>query len=122
MECKKCKKTIENDSVYWRFCGKKQIAEPRKELRKPNGYGSVIKLGGRRKKPWAVRITDAIVDGKQIYRYISYHETKTDAMRALASEQICPTPPKSGITLAKTFKKEREQNKNTSISHNQTKR
>lgn len=116
MECKRCKKTIEDDSIYCRFCGKKQIAEQKKELRKPNGYGSVIKLGGRRKKPWAVRVTDAIVDGKQIYRYISYHETKTDALRALASEQICPTSPKSGITLAELFEEWKDTPKYKNIS------
>ena len=77
--------------------------EPKKELKKPNGYGSVIKLGGRRKKPWAVRVTDAIVDGKQIFRYISYHETKTEALKALAMEQICPTSPKAKITLNELF-------------------
>nr|DAL13767.1 MAG TPA_asm: Integrase [Caudoviricetes sp.] len=103
MQCKKCKKTIEDDSIYCRFCGKKQISEPKKELKKPNGYGSVIKLGGRRKKPWAVRVTDAIVDGKQIFRYISYHETKTEALKALALEQICPTSPKANITLNELF-------------------
>lgn len=116
MNCKKCKKTIEDDSIYCRFCGKKQITEPRKELKKPNGYGSVIKLGGRRKKPWALRVTDAIVDGKQIYRYISYHETKTEALKALAAEQICPTSPKSSITLVELFEEWKDTPKYKNIS------
>lgn len=103
MQCRKCKKTIEDGSLFCNFCGRKQVSEPRKELKKPNGYGSVIKLSGRRKKPWAVRVTDCIIDGKQFFRYISYHETKSEALKALAAEQICPTPPKSKITLAELF-------------------
>lgn len=116
MQCKKCKKTIEDGSLFCNFCGRKQVSEPRKELKKPNGYGSVIKLGGRRKKPWAVRVTDFIIDGKQFYRYISYHETKTDALKALAAEQICPTPPKSKITLAELFEEWQETPKYKNIS------
>lgn len=104
MQCLKCKKNIDDDSIFCKYCGKKQIkTEKSKELKKPNGYGSVIKLSGRRRKPWALRITDSIVDGKQIYRYISYHETKTEALQALAQEQICPTSPKSKITFSELF-------------------
>lgn len=40
-------------------------------MRLPNGYGSVHKLSGKRRKPWRVRITlqRCLVDGKakQIY-------------------------------------------------------
>lgn len=104
MQCLKCKKDIDNDSVYCKYCGKKQIkTEKAKELKKPNGYGSVIKLSGRRRKPWAVRVTDSIIDGKQNYRYISYYETKTEAIQALAQEQICPTSPKAALTLSELF-------------------
>lgn len=113
MQCKKCRKEIEDDSIYCRFCGKKQISEPRKELKKPNGYGSVIKLSGRRKKPWAVRVTDAIIDGKQKFRYISYHETKTEALKALAQEQISP---KAKITLKELFEEWKETPKYKNIA------
>lgn len=116
MQCKKCKKTIEDGSLFCNFCGRKQASEPRKELKKPNGYGSVIKLGGRRKKPWAVRVTDNIIDGKQFYRYISYHETKTEALKALAAEQIHPTPPKAGITFGELFEEWKDTPKYKNIS------
>ena len=82
---------------------KKQIQTGRAKEKKTNGYGSVIKLPGRRRKPWAIRVTDAIIDGKQIFRYVSYHETKTEALTALAMEQIYPTAPKSQITLSELF-------------------
>lgn len=54
-------------------------------MRNANGYGSVLKLSGKRRKPYAVRVTVGWTDeGKQIYKYISYHEKKTDAVIALA--------------------------------------
>ena len=82
---------------------RKKLVKKAKELKKPNGYGSIIKLSGRRRKPWAIRVTDGFVDGKQIYRYVSYHETKTEALEALAKEQITPTSPKAKITAAELF-------------------
>lgn len=119
MQCLKCKKDIDNDSIYCKFCGKKQTkTEKAKELKKPNGYGSVIKLGGRRRNPWAVRVTDSIVDGKQTFRYISYHDTKKSAMEALAQEQICPTSPKAKITLAELFEEWKQTKAYKSLSKN----
>lgn len=57
-------------------------------MKNPNGYGSVFKLGGKRRRPWAVRVTAGwkIVNGKarQVYDYISYHEGRGEAMIALA--------------------------------------
>lgn len=103
MLCVNCRKEIDNDSVYCKYCGRKQVKDERKRLRNPNGYGSVIKLSGRRKKPYAVRVTDGIIDGKQRYRYISYHATKTEAEKALAKEQVSPTSPKSNITLSEIY-------------------
>lgn len=40
MLCTKCKKTIEDDSVYCRFCGRKQIRE-KTSRKRSNGEGSV---------------------------------------------------------------------------------
>ena len=46
MECVKCKKEIEDDSVFCRFCGKKQITQKDKTNRsRPNGTGTVYKRG-----------------------------------------------------------------------------
>ena len=54
-------------------------------MRNANGYGSVVKLGGKRRKPYAVRVTVGWSDeGKQIYKYISYHANKREATIALA--------------------------------------
>lgn len=37
-------------------------------MKLPNGYGSVFKLGGNRRRPWAVRVTVGWTEeGKQVY-------------------------------------------------------
>lgn len=60
-------------------------------MRNSNGFGSVIKLGGKRRRPYAVRVTAGWTDdGKQIFKYISYHEKKTDAKKALIAYNANP--------------------------------
>ena len=50
------------------------------KMRNPNGYGSVIKLGGKRRKPFAVRVTTGWDNnGKQIYKYLGTFATKKEA-------------------------------------------
>ena len=53
-------------------------------MRRANGEGSIFKLSGKRRKPWAVRITVGYEDtGKQIYKYVGYYPTKTEAKAAM---------------------------------------
>ena len=53
-------------------------------MRNSNGYGSIIKLQGNRRRPYACRKTIGFNDkGHPIYKYISYHKTKREAMEAL---------------------------------------
>ena len=60
-------------------------------MRRANSTGSVIKLGGKRRRPYAVRVTVGWTeDGKQIFKYISYHEKKTDARKALDAYNVNP--------------------------------
>lgn len=60
-------------------------------MRNPNGYGSVIKMGGNRRKPYGVRITTGRKDnGRQIYKYLGYYESHTDAIIALAEFNKMP--------------------------------
>ena len=60
-------------------------------MKNPNGYGSVIKLGGKRRKPFGARITIGYNDkGKQIFKYIGYFENRKAAMQALAEYNINP--------------------------------
>ena len=54
-------------------------------MKLPNGYGSVYKLKGKRRKPWRARITDGfvydLVEDKQVQKYktLGYYETKQKA-------------------------------------------
>lgn len=61
-------------------------------MRKPSGYGSVIKLKGNRRKPYQVRVTKGYdkVTGKQIYKYIGYFEKQQEAEMALAEYNANP--------------------------------
>lgn len=57
-------------------------------MRNPNGYGSVYKLSGKRRKPWAVRKTTGWLlteDGKSYpkYEFLGYYERRSDAVEAL---------------------------------------
>lgn len=59
-------------------------------MRQPNGYGSVYKLSGKRRKPWCVRVTQGwdidVNTGKvkQIRMIVGTYTTQKDAMIALA--------------------------------------
>ncbi|MFC4355347.1 tyrosine-type recombinase/integrase [Chryseomicrobium palamuruense] len=76
-------------------------------MKHPNGYGSVYKLSGKRRKPWGVRKTIGWDEkGKQLYQNIGYYETRTDAMLALAEFNKNPyTMESSSITFAEVFEK-----------------
>lgn len=55
-------------------------------MKNPNGYGSVFRLSGKRRRPFAVRITAGwSSEGKQKYEYLDYFETRQAAMIALAN-------------------------------------
>lgn len=73
-------------------------------MRKSNGYGSVLKLSGKRRKPYAVRLTVGWDDnGKQIFKYIGYYEKKNDAEIALAEYNKNPYSLAQDMTFAKLF-------------------
>lgn len=74
MKCRKCGKEIPEQSKYCLECGAKQVQEKRKALKRANGMGTVYKLQGRRKRPWAAAKCRIV---------IGYYEKKTDALEAL---------------------------------------
>ena len=59
-------------------------------MKLPNGYGSVFKLAGNRRKPWAVRKTvgwelnHKTKRSKPIYHFVGYYESRKEALLALA--------------------------------------
>lgn len=81
-------------------------------MKNPNGYGSIFKLSGNRRNPFAVRITTGWDDnGKQVYEYLGYFPSRQKAMMALAEYNSNPYDLSSGkITfkeIYERFKKER---------------
>lgn len=97
-------------------------------MKLPNGYGSVHKLSGKRRKPWAVRKTDSWeyyykgtdtlaknptpeeinsgkVTAKRSYKYIGYYETRQQALQALAQFNTNPFDIQPDITFEEAYKK-----------------
>ena len=74
MKCRKCRSEIPDGGKFCPHCGTRQDREPRKTLKRANGTGTVYKLQGRRRRPWAAAKSKTI---------IGYYETKTAALEAL---------------------------------------
>ena len=72
--CIRCAALLPVDAIFCPKCGKKQVHEKRKALKRANGTGSVYKLTGRRRRPW-IAVKNKVV--------IGYYEKKTDALEAL---------------------------------------
>ena len=52
-------------------------------MKAPNGYGSIVHLPGRRRKPWAFRVTKGYHEnGSPIVQYIGYYPTRAEAFKA----------------------------------------
>ncbi len=74
MQCRKCRAETPDNGRFCPYCGTRQDREPRKALKRANGTGTVYKLQGRRRRPWAAAKNRTI---------IGYYETKTGALEAL---------------------------------------
>lgn len=60
-------------------------------MKNPNGYGSIAKLSGNRRKPYIIRKTTGYNDkGHPIYKIIGYTTTKEEAMQLLANYNNSP--------------------------------
>ena len=56
-----------------------------------NGEGGIIHLSGKRKRPYAVRITvGKSKNGRQIFKYLSYHTKISDARASLREYLVNP--------------------------------
>ena len=82
-------------------------------MKMPNGYGTVYKLSGNRRKPYIARITtgfEIVINkktekevSKQLYKTIGYFEDKPSAIDALAKHRFQPVVPKANITLKELY-------------------
>lgn len=54
-------------------------------MKLPNGYGSVYKLSGKRRKPWVARKTIGYDErAYPVYEYLGYYATRAEALSRLA--------------------------------------
>lgn len=76
-------------------------------LRMPNGYGSVYKLSGNRRRPWIVRKTAGwSEENKQVYDIIGYYAKREEALKALADYNSNPYDLNaSKITFSEVYEK-----------------
>lgn len=96
---RKCQKEYSGDFTHCPWCGTPQTPEKRKRLRRANGTGSIYRLSGRRKRPWAVVST---INGKQ--SYIGYFATKTEAIECLARYSAKPKSERYNMTLGELYR------------------
>lgn len=92
--CIKCGTTLVPGAVYCHLCGKKQVTERRKALKRANGTGTVYKLAGRRKSPWVAAKNKVI---------IGHYERKTDALDALERLNGKSLTERYNMTFAEVF-------------------
>ena len=65
-------------------------------MRNSNGFGSVYRLSGSRRNPWAARVTVSwkmIPEKKQsypVYKFVGYFPTRADALKALVDYHADP--------------------------------
>ncbi len=75
-------------------------------MKHPNGYGSVVKLSGKRRKPFAVRKTVGFNEkGYPIYKAIGYTRTRQEGLVLLAEYNKAPwNIDQQNITLIDLYK------------------
>lgn len=76
-------------------------------MRMPNGYGSVTKLSGKRRKPYVITITEGWTDeAKQIRKIIGYAKTKKEGLQMLADYHNKPFDiDNSKLTFSELYEK-----------------
>ena len=74
MDCIKCKATLPDGALFCHLCGKKQAPDTRKHRKRANGTGTIFKLPGNRKRPWAAQRNGI---------HLGTFETRFEAQKAL---------------------------------------
>lgn len=73
-------------------------------MRLPNGYGSVVKLSGKRRNPYWVRLTEGWDDrGYPKYKTLAYVHTRQEGLSTLAKYHESPWDADSEMTLGELF-------------------
>ena len=98
-------------------------------MKRANGTGSIVKLSGNRRRPYAVKVSSRDRYGRVMQKILSYHERAADAQAALDFYQqslaagTAPAVDKLDLTVGDVFEgwKEREYRKlkkQSIVSHN----
>lgn len=81
-------------------------------MRNPNGYGSIVNLGKKRRKPYAIRLlVERGIDvekQKEVrkYKYLGYYATRQEAIRVLAEYNEDPYDVKNAqLTFREIYEK-----------------
>ncbi len=78
-------------------------------MRRANGTGTITRLSGDRRRPYAVRVPCIDRRGHIQQKYLSYHASAREAQQALdeynrqAANGIAPPPDKLQTTLADVY-------------------
>ncbi len=102
IQCPECSGQISDKALLCPHCGfpvrdgSISTREPRKaRKRRPNGSGTVVKLSGRRKNPFQVRVNTRITaDGYPAYDVAGCYPDRVSAEIALAEYNKAPYDPK----------------------------
>lgn len=87
-------------------------------MKNPNGYGTVAKLSGNRRKPYVVRKTKGFNEkGHPIYETIAYCETREEGNIILAEYNKNPYDIDAAkITMKELFEKFKEKKTSEDVS------
>lgn len=78
-------------------------------MKRANGTGSVVKLSGNRRRPWAVKVSGRNEYGHVIQKIVSYHEKASEAQLALdeynraRASGAAPAVAKMSLTVGDVF-------------------
>lgn len=86
-------------------------------MKRATGTGSVYKLKGNRRKPWAaVKTVGWDRDGNRLRKRIGYFITKAEAEKALSLDEIRPASELAGITLEELYEEWQSTREYTDLS------
>lgn len=78
-------------------------------MKRPNGYGTVTRLSGTRRKPYAARVPARDRKGHITQKYLGYYETQCEAFEALEAYRAqyaagqAPAPDALGVTVQQVY-------------------
>ena len=96
INCIKCKAELPEGSLYCLLCGKKQAPEQRKRRKRANGSGTIYKMPGSRKKPWAAMRNKV---------FLGSYSTYAAAKKALERTTDADVTDKYNLTFAQIYER-----------------